>query len=194
MCRCESIAKAVPKERRGARFGNAHIRRISRATSTSCRCYGWNVTSAQARLATPSDLPTVRSLVTAAYGKYIDRMDRPPAPMQRDYGEAIDAGVLWVVGEPVVGLISLLPVSESTLSVENVAVLPAAQGTGVGRRLMEFAQERALDLGLRRLALFTNAAMTEIVTLYSHLGFVEVDRRHEDGYQRVCFEKELDTA
>lgn len=151
------------------------------------------VTSIRVRRATAPDLSAVRSLVTAAYGKYADRVDRPPAPIVRDYGEAIDAGALWVVGEPVVGLISLLPGADSTLSVENVAVLPSAQGSGVGRHLMEFAEERGRELGLRHLVLFTNEAMTENLALYPHLGFVEVDRRYDDGYQRVYFEKALAT-
>jgi hypothetical protein len=34
------------------------------------------------RLAAPADLPVIREVVTAAYARYLDRMDRPPAPMQ----------------------------------------------------------------------------------------------------------------
>jgi hypothetical protein len=37
------------------------------------------------RRATPADLPAVREVVTAAYARYLDRMDRPPAPMLADY-------------------------------------------------------------------------------------------------------------
>ena len=131
-------------------------------------------------------------MIDASYRKYVDQIGRPPAPMLRDYIEAVEMGVLWVAGEPVVGLISLVPESESTLSIENLAVLPTAQRSGIGRQLMEFAEHRARELGLRRLSLYTNEAMTENLTLYPHLGFAEVDRRQGDGYHRVYFEKALD--
>ena len=82
------------------------------------------------RLATAADLPAIREVVTAAYARYLSRMDRPPAPMLADYGAAVDAGQLWVTGRPVTGLIELTKTGDS-LHVANVAVLPAAQGTGL---------------------------------------------------------------
>ena len=39
--------------------------------------------------------------------------------------------------------------------------------------------------------LYTNARMTENLSLYPHLGYVEVERREEDGFDRVFFEKGL---
>jgi ribosomal protein S18 acetylase RimI-like enzyme len=117
-------------------------------------------------------------------------MDRPPAPMLADYGAAVDAGQLWVTGRPVTGLIELTKAGDS-LHVENVAVLPAAQGTGLGRQLMDFAERRAITLGLTRLSLFTNEVMTENQAIYAHLGYREVARHTEDGYRRVYMEKLL---
>jgi len=63
---------------------------------------------------------------------------------------------------------------------------PSAQGLGVGRLLMEFAEQLAV-----RRRLDTNEIMTENISLYSHLGYVEVDRHIEDGYRRVFMEKRL---
>jgi hypothetical protein len=68
---------------------------------------------------------------------------------------------------------------------------PSAQGLGVGRLLMEFAEQLAVRRRLDRLALYTNEIMTENISLYSHLGYVEVDRHIEDGYRRVFMEKRL---
>ena len=59
------------------------------------------------RRATAADLPAIRAVVTAAYARYLSRMDRPPAPMLADYGGVVDAGRLWVTGQPVTGLIEL---------------------------------------------------------------------------------------
>lgn len=142
------------------------------------------------RQAGAADLPVVREIVTAAYDKYLVRMDRPPAPMLRDYAPAVEEGTLWVAGEPVTGLISLIPEGDSLL-IENLAVRPEAQGTGVGRALMDFAELRAGRLELTRLTLYTHVVMTENQAIYAHLGYREVERRTADGYHRVYMEKLL---
>ena len=142
------------------------------------------------RPAHPADLAAVRELVGAAYAKYADRMDRPPAPLLADYGAAIDAGQVWVLGEPLVALI-VLAVHDESLFIENVAVAPAAQGSGLGRMLMDFAEQQARARGLTRLDLYTNEVMTENLAIYAHLGYREVDRRGDDGYRRVFMIKSL---
>lgn len=144
------------------------------------------------RKATPADVPAIQAVIAASYRKYLDRMDRPPAPMLHDYNAAIQAGDTWVTGDPVLGVISLVQEGDSLL-VENVAVDPATQGTGLGRRLMNFAEQQAAQRGLGRLTLYTNEAMTENQAIYTHLGYEVRDRRTENGYQRVFMEKVLPT-
>lgn len=140
------------------------------------------------RKATAADLPTVREIIDAAYQVYLSRMDRPPAPMLRDYAQAVEAGTLWVAGDPLNALISLIPIGGSLL-VENVAVHPRAQGAGLGRQLMEFAEAEAKRLGIARLSLYTNVVMTENQAIYARLGYRETRWETEDGYQRVYMEK-----
>ena len=142
------------------------------------------------RPATAADLPAIREVVGTAYARYLSRMDRPPAPMLADYGAAVDAGRLWVTGRPVAGLIELTEAGDA-LHVGNVAVRPGSQGTGLGRLLMDFAERRAILLGLTRLSLYTNEVMTENQAIYAHLGYHEVGRHTEDGYRRVYMEKLL---
>jgi ribosomal protein S18 acetylase RimI-like enzyme len=142
------------------------------------------------RPATTADLPAIREVVGAAYAGYLSRMDRPPAPMLADYGAAVDAGELWVTGQPVAGLIELTEDGDA-LHVGNVAVHPGSQGTGLGRLLMDFAERRAILLGHTRLSLYTNEVMTENQAIYTHLGYREVGRHADDGYRRVYMEKLL---
>jgi GNAT superfamily N-acetyltransferase len=142
------------------------------------------------RRATVDDLPSVQEVVTAAYAKYLDRMDRPPAPLLADYRAVLEAGDLWVAGRPVTGLI-VLTQSGDSLHVDNVAVHPSAQGTGLGRQLMEFAEQQAQQRGLRRLTLYTHEVMVENQLIYAHVGYREVYRRTENGYRRVYMEKLL---
>lgn len=134
----------------------------------------------------------VRRLVRDAYALYVPRIGREPAPMTADYAELVVAGEVTVAVEDgaIVGVLVLRPGPDSLL-VENVAVAPAAQGHGIGRALLAHAEARARELELDRVALYTNAKMTENLSFYPALGYVEVDRRHEQGFERVFFEKAL---
>ena len=142
------------------------------------------------RPAASSDLPAIRGLVQRAYAKYADRMDQLPRPVRADYVAEQQAGQIWVAGEPIVGVIVLIREPDCLL-IENVAIDPVVQGTGLGRRLMEFAQEQATSSGLDRLRLYTHEVMTENLAIYLHLGYHETERRSEDGYHRIFMSKTL---
>jgi GNAT superfamily N-acetyltransferase len=62
-----------------------------------------------------------------------------------------------------IGRSSALPSSlpSGYLLLDNVAVLPAAQGRGIGARLLALADEQARSLGLGEIRLYTNEAITE---------------------------------
>jgi ribosomal protein S18 acetylase RimI-like enzyme len=142
------------------------------------------------RRATAADLPAIGALIDAAYAKYLTRMDKAPAPMLRDYGPSVQAGTTWVTGSPITAVLTLYP-RDDHLYVENIAVHPAAQGRGLGRALMSFAEQEAARRGLTRMALVTHEVMTENQAIYARLGYVEVERRVEDGYRRIYLEKTL---
>ena len=142
------------------------------------------------RRATAADLPRIHEVIAAAYAKYRTRMDILPAPVLRDYTGPVEQGLLWVIGDPVTGLVSLIPEPDSLL-IENVAVHPDAQGTGLGRQLMEFAEQEAARRGLTRVRLYTHEVMTESQAVYARLGYGEDQRTTEDGYRRIFMSKDL---
>ena len=147
------------------------------------------------RRAVADDVTAVRAIVEAAYVHYVPRIGREPAPMTADYETLVAAGDVWI-GERdgrVVGVL-VIRASGDALELENVAVDPAAQGLGHGRALVRFAESRARELGLEAVELYTNEAMVENLQLYPRLGFVETERRVEDGYRRVYFRKTLDSG
>jgi GNAT superfamily N-acetyltransferase len=74
-----------------------------------------------------------------------------------------------------------------------VAVLPAAQGRGVGARLLALAEDRARALHVPEIWLYTNAAMTENLAYYPRHGYIETHRAQHDGFCRVFFRKRVDT-
>ena len=137
-----------------------------------------------------ADLGSIHAIIRAAYAKYLSQMPKPPAPVLRDYTSYIEQGTVWVDGEPITGVISLTPMADSLL-VENIAVHPAVQGTGLGTKLMRFAEQQATERNLPRLTLYTHEVMTENQAIYAHLGYREVERRAEDGYRRIYMEKVL---
>ena len=145
------------------------------------------------RPARAADADWARALVRRAYAPYVPRMGKEPAPMLADYGALIASGEMYVFEDAgaLTALIVIYPKGDA-LFIENIAVDPAAQGKGCGRALLDFAEREARRLGLKALRLYTNAAMTENLAYYPGRGFRETERREEDGYQRVFFEKRVD--
>ena len=123
------------------------------------------------RPATEADAPALASIAVAAYQHYVPRIGRPPAPMTADYPAAIGRGQAWVaaVDGEVAGFIILIS-QPGYLLLENVAVLPAAQGRGIGARLLALAEDCARALGVPEIRLYTNSAMTENLAYYPSTG------------------------
>ena len=144
------------------------------------------------RPATCNDLVTVQDIVRAAYTHYIDRIGREPGPMLDDYASLIDGGRVHVAerDDLVQGVLVLIPHDEAML-LDNVAVAPQAQGTGLGRMMMEFAERAAIKAGYPAIMLYTNEAMTENIALYTRIGYVETRRVEEKGLRRVYMRKPL---
>jgi ribosomal protein S18 acetylase RimI-like enzyme len=147
------------------------------------------------RPARPDEAVALRALVERAYGLYVNRIGRRPAPMDDDYAAKVDDRQLDVITEDgeLVGLIVLIACDDHLL-VENVAVDPRHQGRGAGRALMAHADRTAADLGLTEIRLYTHEAMTENLVLYPHLGYREIERRSEHGFKRVFFSKPVPPA
>lgn len=146
------------------------------------------------RRATGADAAELARIATVAYGGYLPRMPRGmrPGPMDDDYAAAIERAEVWVAEETgrVVGYVVLVAASDHVL-LENLAVVPDAQGRGVGRRLLALAEERGRAHRVDTIRLFTHITMVENQRLYARQGYVETSRTNEGGVERVFFEKRL---
>ncbi len=147
------------------------------------------------RPATPADVEAIRACVRAAYAPYVERMDREPAPMTADYAALVAQGVVVVLEDDagLAGVLVSFPQGDHYF-VENVAVAPERHGRGLGRVLLEHAEDEARRAGLPELRLYTNEVMTENLVMYPHLGWEETERRVEDGFRRVYFRKPVGDA
>ncbi|ALO07336.1 Acetyltransferase [Streptomyces venezuelae] len=144
------------------------------------------------RPAVPSDVPAVKAVTDAAFHHYIDRIGLVPAPMEYDHAANVAAGRVFVVGDPVTGLVVVIPEADH-LYLDEIAVHPDAQGTGLGRVLMEWVEARARQLGLPEVRLLTNAMMWENQKLYERYGYEVVERRADGPYDRIHYRKVLNS-
>mgnify|MGYP001032615784 CR=1 FL=1 len=143
------------------------------------------------RLATRTDLADIQRCARAAYAQYVPLIGREPAPMVADFAAQIDSGWVHVFHQDGLAEYIVFYPRKADMFLENVAVHPDAWGRGIGRQLITLCEDAARAQGCDTVRLYTSAAMTGNLTLYPRLGYVETERRREDGFNRVYFEKRL---
>ena len=123
------------------------------------------------RAATPWDLAAVASCADLAFGF-------PRSPDNRvELALQIQEGSVHVICDAarVLGYISFSP-NRDHLYVDAIAVLPRLHRQGLGSRLLAFAEQEALRLGLRSVRLFTNGEIAGNLIFYRQRGYHETGR------------------
>jgi ribosomal protein S18 acetylase RimI-like enzyme len=138
------------------------------------------------RRATADDVARIGAIARAAYTKYVPRIGREPAPMSADFAAAVAADHVVVIetAGAIDGYMIAWPELDAYF-IENIAVDPARQHQGLGRKLIDHAAAEARRHNLSAIRLYTNAAMTENLSMYAHIGFVETHRATEKEFDRV---------
>jgi DNA-binding MarR family transcriptional regulator len=80
---------------------------------------------------------------------------------------------------------------DGVCDVKRMWVVRSARGMGLGRRLLEDLESRAVEHGARVLHLETNQSLREAITLYRSAGFVEVAAFNDERYADHWFEKQI---
>ena len=93
-----------------------------------------------------------------------------PAQVQRRWTE----GPVWVavLHDRIAGTVSAVPSGDS-LYIRSMAVLPAAQGCGMGRSLLEQVERFAREKSFRRMRLSTTPFLLAAIQLYQSSGFTK---------------------
>ena len=145
------------------------------------------------RRANENDAETVRALTHAAYAKWVAVIGRRPKPMNVDYEHAVRAhqiDLAYLDGE-LAGVIEIIPAADHLL-LENLAVTPAHQRKGLGRRLMARVEALARARGLTLVRLYTNKAFASNLAFYQKLGYaIEREEPIKGGGTLVYFAKTL---
>jgi GNAT superfamily N-acetyltransferase len=145
------------------------------------------------RRANENDAETVRALTHAAYAKWVAVIGRRPKPMNVDYDHAVRAhqiDLAYLDGE-LAGVIEIIPAADHLL-LENLAITPAHQRKGLGRRLMARVEALARARGMTLVRLYTNKAFASNLAFYQKLGYaIEREEPIKGGGTLVHFAKTL---
>ena len=131
------------------------------------------------RRADQSDLAVVQRISADAYiAAYVRVLGYVPLPAEEDYSPRIQRGEVWILvcGDSDVG-IAVLEERRDHLLIYSIAVRPTEQGRGHGSALLDFADQRAIALGLAVIRLYTNVRMEKNIGLYRRHGYVEAGTR-----------------
>jgi N-acetylglutamate synthase-like GNAT family acetyltransferase len=144
------------------------------------------------RLARQEDATAISALVDAAFVIYVPRTGGKPLPMLDDYPALISQGVVHILEEAgeLAGVVVLIP-EDGAMLLHCVAVRPNAQGQGLGRLLLTFAERKAREAGFDVIRLITNPAMFENLAIYKHYGYAETHRGEVKGRPAVYMAKQL---
>jgi DNA-binding MarR family transcriptional regulator/N-acetylglutamate synthase-like GNAT family acetyltransferase len=92
-----------------------------------------------------------------------------------------------------IGCVGLKGSGSEIAEIKRLWVAPSARGLGLGRRLMDAAENAARELSIRVLRLDTNSALPEAGQLYRKSGWTEIARFNDDPYPDLFFEKRIQT-
>src|SRR5690606_14936865 len=107
----------------------------------------------------------------------------------KDGGEILFA----LYDDKVIGTVALLKVDNETMELTKMAVDEKFQGRGAGKLLCRSAIDKAKELGVSKLVLYTQTALKPALSIYEKLGFKEVPIE-KGKYKRADIKMELDFA
>lgn len=150
------------------------------------------------RTGTAAEGAALHDLVEAAFLDYVRGIGRAwPGPYDW-LPERLAKGEIEVAEEngALLGMAALARDPEGRrLTVDLLAVAPAAQGRGVGRRLLGHAEQIARKMGAEALHLHTVAKYDRLVRLYEGAGFEVTHHgprpKGDDGHPRAFMRKRL---
>lgn len=147
------------------------------------------------RRATLTDAPAVASCVVEAFKDYMPLIGRTPSPMLEDYYEAIQQHPTFVAlddqGAPTGMLLLKDAPGSDYILLDILAIFPHAQGQGIGRALVAYAEAYIRGQGKQECRLYTHVKYESNITLYHRLGYETYDRKQDGGYDRYYMKKSL---
>jgi len=143
------------------------------------------------RAATAVDAPTLAAIIAASFEEYRGKLE-PESGAFRETAEAIEAELAKESGAiiaerngEVVGCV-MVKILEGDLYLGRLAVVPAARGLGIARRLVEAVEDEARRRELAGVQLGVRIVLTENQRFFTSLGYVEISREAHEGPRSTC--------
>jgi ribosomal protein S18 acetylase RimI-like enzyme len=89
------------------------------------------------------------------------------------------------LGTETVGVCALIVAGHRHLELAKMATRKDLRGSGVGRKLMAAALEKAKAMGARKLSLLSHHSLAPALALYRSVGFVDVAMPPGNQYERA---------
>jgi len=143
----------------------------------------------------PGDEATFRTLNEEWITRYFRLEPKDEEVLADPQGSILDAGgkiLFAVLGDRCVGCCALIRMRDDEFEVAKMAVTPAHQGEGIGRKLLEAAIATGRSAA-RRLYLETNSKLAPAIRLYESVGFRHMapDRVPPSPYARADVHMEM---
>ena len=137
------------------------------------------------RRATADDLEAITALQRAAYAKNRPLLGVEPLPLLADYAAILADYEVWLAEGPtgLEGVLILKPRADDLL-IWSIATAPGAQGRGLGKRLLAAAEQRAGEIGLSTIRLYTGEPLAGNIAWYERHGY-QRERVEDLGDRRV---------
>lgn len=131
------------------------------------------------RRATTADLDRLIALQRSAYARNRPLLGVEPLPLLADYVEIFGTMEIWLAekDDQITGAL-ILQQHPDHLLIWSIATDPALAGNGIGRELLARADDRARELGLDTLRLYTGSKLSHLVAWYGRNGYI-VERVQE---------------
>ena len=141
------------------------------------------------RKAKLEDHKIIITIALKAYEKYVERMDKEPAPM-RPVIQKQDVVFVCEDNEQVIAFAILVKINDQIIP-DSIAVDPSHQNKGIGNSFIKFIEQYLMEQKVNKYQLYTNEMMFENIDWYQKIGFKIFKKVTEKGFNRIYFEKQL---
>ncbi len=145
------------------------------------------------RPATNADAEAIKTVVFSVLREYglspdSGSTDKDLDAIEETYFQR--GGYLGVVleNDRIVACVGLHRETADTCELRKMYCLPSSRGKGLGKKLLEFALDKARELGFSRVTLETASALKEAISLYQQYGFVAFSPDHLSARCDQAFE------
>ena len=139
------------------------------------------------RFALPEEAESIADVLRTAFAEFESFYTPEAFAATTPSAEKIRArfdeeGAIWAAlkNKEIVGTVSAVP-REERLYFRSMAVVPSAQGFGIGRLLLETVEKYAIENGFEKMSLVTTPFLKDAIRLYEQSGF-ESDEIKIDGF------------